>query len=289
MNSSDVPWIPGIPEIRAAVRSARVRGQVVALVPTMGALHDGHVRLIEQARREADCVVVSIFVNPTQFGPTEDLARYPRTPDDDRRRCAEGGATLIFAPEPASIYPPDSTGTFVEVPALSRVLEGASRPTHFNGVTTVVMKLFQIVGPDLAFFGRKDYQQLALIERMVDDLNVPVTIRPVDTVREADGLAMSSRNRYLSPDERRAARSLSLALADASAAVAAGERSADRVRQILRARIESEGLARLDYAEVADPVTLRPLGEADPVSGAVALLAVRFPSARLIDNARLPG
>ncbi|MFO0959789.1 MAG: pantoate--beta-alanine ligase [Isosphaeraceae bacterium] len=289
MNPTGIPWVTRIDEIRSAVRKARERGQVVALVPTMGALHDGHVRLIDEARREAECVVVSIFVNPTQFGPSEDLDRYPRTPDEDRRRCAEGGASLIFAPEPGSMYPPGSPGTFVEVPVLSKVLEGAARPTHFNGVTTVVMKLFQIVGPDLAFFGRKDYQQLAVIRAMVADLNVPVTIRPVDTVREGDGLAMSSRNRYLDPDERKAATTLSRALAEASAAVAAGEQSPDRVRQILRRRIESERLARLDYAEVADPDTLRPLGEADPVAGAVALLAVRFPSARLIDNARLPG
>jgi pantoate--beta-alanine ligase len=289
MATTDLPWLTATEAVRAAVRSARDRGQTVALVPTMGALHQGHGHLIEQARREADCVVVSIFVNPTQFGPTEDLARYPRTPDDDHRLCQQAGATHVFAPDDATMYPPESAGTFVEVPGLSRALEGASRPMHFNGVTTVVMKLFQIVGPDLAFFGRKDYQQLVLLQRMVADLNVPVIIRPVETVREADGLAMSSRNRYLSPEERAAATVLHRALTEAAKAVREGERDADRVRQILRSRIESERLARLDYAEVADAATLRPLGEADSAGGAVALLAVRFPSARLIDNALLPG
>src|SRR5262249_27383528 len=191
------------------------------------------------------------------------------------------GPPQVFAPDAATTYPTDSAGSIVEVPELSRVLEGASRPTHFNGVTTVVMKLLQIVGPDLAFFGRKDYQQLVLIQRMVADLNVPVIIRPVETVREADGLAMSSRNRYLSPEERAAATVLHRALTEATEAVRAGERDADRVRQILRSRIESERLARLDYAEVADAATLRALGEADSAGGAVALLAVRFPSARL--------
>ncbi len=288
MGPNDLPWLTTIAEVRAAVRSARLAGRTVAVVPTMGALHAGHGRLIEAARSEAECVVATIFVNPTQFGPTEDLARYPRTPEDDRRLCAEAGAACIFAPDPATMYPPSGSGTFVEVPGLARVLEGAFRPTHFNGVTTVVMKLLQIVGPDLAFFGRKDYQQLVIIQRMVEDLNVPVTIRPVETVREADGLAMSSRNRYLSVEERTAATVLHRALSEAAEAVRAGEGPADRVRQILRSRIESERMAQLDYAEVADPKTLRPLVESDRVGGAVALLAVRFPSARLIDNALLP-
>lgn len=282
------PVVATIEEVREEVRRARGRGLTVGLVPTMGALHDGHVRLIESCRREAGFAVVSIFVNPTQFAPTEDFSRYPRTPDEDRLRCGEGGAALVFAPGVETMYPPGSSATFVEVPALSDVLEGASRPGHFRGVATVVLKLLNIVGPDLAFFGEKDYQQLLVIRRMAADLDLPVAIRGVPTVRESDGLAMSSRNRYLDADERRAARSLSRALGEAASAVAAGERSADRVRQILRSRIESEEKARVDYAEVADASTLEPLAELEPGRRAVALLAARVGSTRLIDNAPLP-
>ncbi len=185
--------------------------------------------------------------------------------------------------------PPDSTGTFVEVPGLSSILEGASRPGHFRGVATVVMKLFQIVQPDLAYFGEKDFQQLQVLRRMAADLDVPVQIRGVPTVREPDGLAMSSRNRYLNPEERRAAGVLSAALRDAIAAVRAGERDGDRIRQILRSRIESEGLAKIDYAEVADSTTLQPMSRLGEGKTAVALLAVRVGPARLIDNALLGG
>src|SRR4051794_30494477 len=188
------PLATTILEVRQAVQAARADGRTLGLVPTMGALHEGHVRLIEAARRDAGFVVVSIFVNPTQFGPSEDYARYPRTLDDDRRRASQGGADLIFAPEAAEIYPSGLQSTYVDVPGLSERLEGAHRPGHFRGVATVVLKLLEIVGPDLAYFGQKDYQQLLVIRRMVADLHLPVEIRSVPTVREADGLARSSRN-----------------------------------------------------------------------------------------------
>jgi pantoate--beta-alanine ligase len=253
----------------------------------MGALHDGHGRLIERCRAESGWVVVSIFVNPTQFGPHEDLERYPRTLDEDCARCAAAGADLVFAPQVATIYPDGTGTTFVQVPGLSDVFEGASRPGHFRGVATVVLKLFEIVRPDLAVFGQKDFQQQLLIRRMVADLHVPVAILTEPTVREPDGLAKSSRNRYLSPDQRRAATVLWQALDRAAQAVARGERIGDRVRQILRETIESEPLAKLDYAEVADAETLEPVDEWDPQRSAVALLAAQVGPARLIDNTLL--
>jgi len=273
---------------RARIAEARASGRRIGFVPTMGALHDGHVRLMEVSRQECDFLVVSIFVNPTQFGPTEDYDAYPRSPEADHHRCSEAGVDLIFEPTVAAIYPEGGAGTFVEVPGLSQVLEGASRPTHFRGVTTVVTKLFGIVAPDIAAFGTKDYQQLVILQRMVEDLNMPVEIRPVPTVREPDGLAMSSRNRYLSDEERRAALVLSRALDEAARRVEAGERSADRVRQELAARIQSERLARLDYAEVSDARTLEPLASLGPGRAAIALVAAWVGPARLIDNAPLP-
>jgi pantoate--beta-alanine ligase len=277
-----------IESVRERVADARRAGRLVGLVPTMGALHEGHARLIETARHESGFVVVSIFVNPTQFGPNEDFARYPRTLDTDLESCERAGAELVFVPEVATIYPPGPPATFVEVPGLSDVLEGASRPGHFRGVATVVLKLLGIVGPDVAYFGQKDYQQQVVLKRMVADLNVPVRIESVPTVREPDGLALSSRNRYLSPEERRAATVLIRALREAEAAVRAGEQSADRVRQLLTRSIESERLARLDYAEVADAETLEPLTNLTAARRAVALLAVRVGSPRLLDNAILP-
>ncbi|HZW32583.1 MAG TPA: pantoate--beta-alanine ligase [Isosphaeraceae bacterium] len=270
--------------VRRAVAAARRAGGTIGLVPTMGALHDGHLRLIERCRAESDLVVVSIFVNPTQFGPSEDLERYPRTLAEDCARCDAAGAEVIFAPQVATIYPHGTGSTFVEVPGLSDVLEGASRPGHFRGVATVVLKLFAIVGPDRAYFGQKDYQQQVLIRRMVADLHVPVAITTVPTVREPDGLALSSRNRYLNPAQRRAATVLARALERAGQAVVQGERIGNRVRQILRETIESEPLARLDYAEVADAETLAPLDELGPQRPAVALVAAWVGSTRLIDN-----
>jgi pantoate--beta-alanine ligase len=275
-------------DARAAVSAAKSEGKAVGLVPTMGALHEGHARLIEQCRDEADYVVVSVFVNPTQFGPAEDFTRYPRTLEADRLVCERIGADLVFAPGVGEMYPRGrEPATFVEVPGLSDVLEGASRPGHFRGVATVVLKLFSIIQPDLAYFGAKDYQQQLVIKHMVADLNLPVTVVTVPTVREPDGLALSSRNRYLDPDDRRAAVVLSRALDRARLAVAGGEGDANRVRQVLTETIESQPRARLDYAEVADPETLEPLARIDRARGAVGLLAVRFGSTRLIDNAVL--
>jgi pantoate--beta-alanine ligase len=273
-----------IEEVRSAVAAARARGEVVGFVPTMGALHAGHARLIERCQSEAGFVVVSIFVNPTQFRPSEDLGRYPRTLEADLRVCEAAGADLVFAPPEAVIYPRGRSATFVEVPGLSDMLEGASRPGHFRGVATVVLALFEIVRPDLAVFGQKDYQQQLLIRRMVQDLHVPVVVLTEPTVREPDGLALSSRNRYLGPPERAAATVLSRALQQARDAVAGGERNAQRIRQILDRAVSLEALARLDYAEVADADTLQPLVEIMPERPAVALLAARVGSTRLIDN-----
>jgi pantoate--beta-alanine ligase len=282
-----VPVIAGIDEVRAAVGSARQAGKLIGLVPTMGALHLGHRRLIERCRAKTGFAVVSIFVNPTQFGPGEDLARYPRSPEDDHRLCAEVGVDAIFAPSAAAMYPRGAGATYVEVPGLSDVLEGAARPGHFRGVATVVLKLFTIVTPDIAYFGQKDYQQQLVVGRLVSDLNLPVRIETVATVREPDGLALSSRNRYLDPAERRAAAILSSALGRAAAAVRGGERDAGRVRQILRETVQSEARAALEYAELADPETLEPLARLAPGQRAVALLAARVGPARLIDNMTL--
>jgi pantoate--beta-alanine ligase len=279
-----VPVIEGIDEIRVAVRAARAAAKTVGLVPTMGALHEGHLALIERARAETGFVVVSLFVNPTQFGPDEDFARYPRSLERDRQLCTTAGADVIFAPAATAMYPRGTAATFVEVPGLSALLEGASRPGHFRGVATVVLKLFTIVAPDVAYFGEKDFQQMLVIRRMVDDLNVPVEVRAVATARAPDGLALSSRNRYLRPAERQAATVLSRALGQARELVDGGLLDAARVRQILRETVESEAGVALDYAEVADAETLEPLERLAAGRRAVALLAARVGPARLIDN-----
>ena len=274
-----------ITEVRTLVADARHSGRTVGLVPTMGALHLGHRALIEAARRGTGYVVVSIFVNPTQFAPGEDLSRYPRTFEADLELCTASGADVVFAPEVGEMYPAGALGTYVEVADLGGVLEGASRPGHFRGVATVVMKLFGMVGPDIAFFGAKDYQQQLSIRRMVRDLNVPVRIDTEPTVREPDGLAMSSRNRYLSAPERRAATVLHRSLQVGRAAVDAGERDADRVRQILLETIGLEPLAALETVDLVDAETLAPAHWVEPGRRVVALLAVRVGPARLIDNA----
>jgi pantoate--beta-alanine ligase len=250
----------------------------------MGALHRGHVELVKECRADVGLVVVSIFLNPTQFGPGEDLAKYPRTLDDDLQMCAHAGVDLVFAPSVASIYPRGTQSTFVEVPGLSDVLEGASRPGHFRGVTTVVLKLFEIVGPDLAIFGQKDYQQQLLIRRMVEDLHVPLVVRTCPTVREPDGLALSSRNRFLDPESRQAATVLYRALTRARKAVDGGHKLGDRIRQILVETVGLETSVRLDYAEVVDGRTLEPLDDLGMRRQAIALLAARVGSTRLIDN-----
>ncbi len=281
------PWIDSIEATRVAVGDARAAGKPIAIVPTMGALHEGHGRLIETAKADGGFVVATIFVNPTQFGEPADLDRYPRTPEADRELCGRAGADLIFAPTSATMYPRGNTWTGVVVPEVTEGLEGACRPGHFLGVATVVMKLFQAVGPDRAYFGRKDYQQWLVVRRMVADLFVPVEVRAVETVREPDGLAMSSRNRRLSAEGRRAALALSAGLRAAQAAAAGGERSADRVRQILEERIRSVPEVAIEYAAVADAETLGPLVELPGPAGAVALVAARVDGVRLIDNAPL--
>jgi pantoate--beta-alanine ligase len=253
----------------------------------MGALHEGHARLIDRCRSEAGFVVVSIFLNPTQFGPTEDLDRYPSSIPADLLICADSGADLVFVPAETTIYPRGRSATFVEVPGLSHVLEGASRSGHFRGVATVVLALLEIVRPDLAIFGQKDFQQQLLIRRMIEDLHIPVELFIEPTVREPDGLAKSSRNRYLNDRERTAATVLHRALEGAQAAVARGERDADVVRQLLDRTISLERLARLDYAEVADSNSLEPLVKIEPARQAVALVAAWVGSTRLIDNALL--
>jgi pantoate--beta-alanine ligase len=257
----------------------------VGLVPTMGALHEGHAALIRAARAASGFVVVSIFVNPTQFGPNEDLARYPRTLDGDQRVCAEAGADLVFAPAADEMYPERSV-TFVEVKELDAVLCGATRPGHFRGVCTVVLKLFNIVGPDVAHFGAKDFQQARIIRQMVRDLNVTVAIRIEPTVREADGLTLSSRNRFLSPAERAAAPRIYQALLSMRDRARAGEIDAARLESALNAELESIPGARIDYARIVDADTLRPLGRLD--RPAVAAVAVFLGTTRLIDNVVIP-
>ena len=276
--------VESIQQLRAAVSTAREDGRRIGFVPTMGALHEGHTRLIEQCRAQAGLVVVSIFVNPTQFGPNEDLTSYPRTLQEDLVKCAAAGADVVFVPTDAVIYPRGRLATFVEVPGLAHVLEGASRPDHFRGVATVVLALFEIVRPDLAVFGQKDYQQQLVIRRMIEDLHVPVELVVVPTVRERDGLAMSSRNRYLDPAPAQGGlRALSSALAGRES-VAAGQRDANRVRQLLDTTISLERLVQLDYAEVADGDSLESLVLIEPERRAMALVAARVGSTRLIDN-----
>jgi pantoate--beta-alanine ligase len=278
-----IPVVTTIAEVRAAV-AARAQGRTVGLVPTMGALHEGHAALIHAARREAGFAVVSIFVNPTQFGPAEDYAKYPRTLDADRAVSGEAGADLIFAPTVAEMYP-DFSVTTVEVAKLDEVLCGASRPGHFRGVCTVVLKLFNIVRPDFAYFGQKDAQQARIIRQMVRDLNVSVAVRVEPTVREPDGLALSSRNRYLSPAERGAAPGIYRALRAARDRAAAGERDAARLESALAAELTAIPGARVDYARVVDDETLQPLARLD--RPALAAVAVFLGGTRLIDNIRL--
>lgn len=273
-----------IEETREAVRRLREGGRSIALVPTMGALHEGHLSLIRLAREAADEVVVSLFVNPTQFGPEEDYSAYPRTWDQDVAACEAEGAALLFAPHADRIYAPDHS-TYVLPEALDGVLCGASRPGHFRGVLTIVAKLLLIVQPDMAVFGEKDAQQVRLIERMVRDFDFPVQVLRAPIAREPDGLARSSRNRYLTAEERAEAVCLNEALKAASRAFAAGERDTAALRDILVRRIADARHARLDYAEIVDDATLSPVTRID--APALAALAVCFGKARLIDNAVL--
>ena len=270
-----------VAEVRTELDEARRGGRTVGLVPTMGYLHAGHASLMARARAETDVVVTTIFVNPLQFGAGEDLEKYPRDLERDTTLAAGAGVDLLFTPLVEEMYPRPVL-TSVSVAEVSQPLEGASRPTHFDGVATVVAKLFNIAGPCRAYFGEKDFQQLAVIRRMAADLSFPVGVIGCPTVRERDGLAMSSRNAYLTPEEREAAPVLFKALQSGAAAIKAGEEDAEEVRRLMANIIEAEPLAGLDYVEVADPETLQPATE---IAGNLRLLgAMRLGRARLIDN-----
>lgn len=271
--------------LRAQVRDWKRDDLRIGLVPTMGNLHAGHRSLVRLARTQADRVVASVFVNPTQFGPGEDFERYPRTPEADLEGLREAGCDLAWMPEVDTMYPfgPDAT-VQVHVPGVTDSLEGAHRPGHFDGVATVVVRLFNQVGPDLAVFGRKDYQQLAVIQRLVRDLFLPVRIVPCSTVREEDGLAASSRNRYLDSSWRARAAAIPRALSLAHATFSSGERLAGNLRALVRAELEEQGL-EIDYVELADPNELEVFEDAAQVPARVLLaLAALAGGTRLIDN-----
>jgi len=270
--------IAGMRQARAGVEGS------VGFVPTMGYLHGGHLSLVRRARSENDCVVVSIFVNPTQFGPSEDYLSYPRDPVRDLKLLEQEQTDLVFMPSVEEMYPP-GFDTYVEVGTVSEGLEGAHRPGHFRGVATVVTKLFAIVEPHRAYFGEKDAQQLRVIQKLVDDLALNLEVVPCPTIREPDGLAMSSRNSYLNPEERQASLVLFRALSRARSLYEGGERRAERLRNEMKAVIEEEPLARIEYVSVADPVTLK---ELDEIKGAaLASMAVYIGRTRLIDNLTL--
>ena len=268
-------------EMQAEALRLRAQGQRIGLVPTMGALHEGHLSLIEAARERADTVAATIFVNPTQFGPDEDFARYPRALDADLQALSAAGCDLVFVPSPEEMYPPGSS-TLVEPPVVGQPLEGVCRPGHFRGVATIVLKLFQIIPAHVACFGQKDYQQTSVIKRMVADLNVPIEILVCPIIREKDGLALSSRNRYLSSAERRQALALSQALDEAERMVVAGEHKAEPIVAAMRNILTAAGITRIDYVTLADPETLAEV--AHLYEPAVALIACFVGSTRLIDN-----
>ncbi len=267
--------------MKEAARQARADNHLVGFVPTMGALHEGHLSLVRRAKQECSRVYASIFVNPKQFGPNEDFAKYPRSFESDSTRFVELGVDALFAPPPEEIYP-SGFSTYVNVEGISDRLEGSSRPGHFRGVATVVLKLFEIVQPDFAYFGRKDAQQVAVIQRMARDLNLNVQIAVCPIVREPDGLALSSRNAYLGPEERRAATVLYRALEAARSELSRGTRDSLQVQQAMRAIFEKEPLARLDYAEVVSADTFEPPVRVSRAS--YVLVATHLGKTRLIDN-----
>ena len=273
-----------IAELRETVAAARSQKQKIGLVPTMGALHEGHLSLARASQQAGCYTVTTIFVNPTQFAPGEDFDRYPRTLQEDMEKLAACGAPAVFAPAVEEMYPRDCT-TRVQPPQIASLLEGVCRPGHFEGVATVVLKLLLQADPDIAFFGEKDYQQLLVIRRMARDLNVPAEIRGCPTVREADGLAMSSRNQYLSPSERQQALAVSAALQAARTSAKSGQQDADALRATMRRVLQEAGIERIDYVEIADPQTLQPL---ENVKGSArALIAAYVGQTRLIDNLSL--
>ena len=273
-----------ISELRAEIAQHRLQGQSIGLVPTMGYLHAGHASLIERAAAECDLVITTVFVNPLQFAATEDLSSYPRDAPGDSRTAATAGADLLFLPGLQEMYPLGREGvlTSVSVNELSAVMEGESRPTHFAGMCTVVAKLFNIAGSCTAYFGKKDFQQLAIVQAMVRDLSFDVELVGCEIRREPDGLAMSSRNVYLSAEQRAAAPVLAQALVAAARSLSRGETSVDRLRATMMDVMSTQAIGQVEYLEVVDPITLRPLTQAD--AGSRFFGAVRFGSVRLIDN-----
>jgi pantoate--beta-alanine ligase len=273
--------ITKISDMQSFADSLRREGRTIGFVPTMGFLHEGHLALMRRARASSDAVVASIFVNPTQFGPNEDYERYPRDEEGDRKKCESAGVDILFTPKADAMYP-EKPAVFVTVEGISDILEGAIRPGHFRGVTTVVNKLFNIVKPHKAFFGQKDFQQCVVIKRMVKGLNLDVEIVVLPTVREPDGLAMSSRNSYLSAEQRRKATVLYRALKAGEELIHSGVHEPEKVRQKMRAVLLTEEGVAIDYAQVADPESL---ASVDVFGGNVVLLvAARLGSTRLIDN-----
>lgn len=274
-----------ITEVRAAIQASRAAGQTLGFVPTMGALHHGHISLVRAAKAACDRVAVSIFVNPTQFGPNEDYAKYPRTFEADCAALEREDVDLLFAPSAEEMYPA-GTSTFIDVEGVSDRLDGASRPGHFGGVATVVAKLFHIIGPDKAFFGQKDAAQVAVLRKMVRDLNFPLELVVCPIVREPDGLAMSSRNRYLSPAERKQALVLSRALHEVKRLSGSGVKRANQLIAAAQSVLASEPGVRVDYCKIVDPDTLEDLTETH--RGALVAVAAFVGTTRLIDNTLLP-
>ena len=270
-----------ISQVREIIAQARRAGKTIGCVPTMGALHEGHLALIRRCCDECDFSVVTIFVNPAQFAPDEDLDSYPRTFETDCQACRAAGVDLVFAPSASQIYPEQNL-TWINVDKLGEHLCGASRPGFFRGVCTVVAKLFSIVSPDIAYFGSKDAQQLAIIQRMVADLNFPVEIRPCETVRDSDGLALSSRNDYLDPEQRRQARCLSQALNHAAQLVRAGQTDSAAIIAAIKAIIDKQPQAKIDYISIVDSELLQPTDTLD--RPCLIALAVQIGPARLIEN-----
>ncbi|HNR13592.1 MAG TPA: pantoate--beta-alanine ligase [Thermodesulfobacteriota bacterium] len=273
--------VRSVQEMHSRARQARTSNKTIAFVPTMGFLHDGHVFLMHEGRKRGDLLVISIFVNPTQFGVGEDYEQYPRDLEGDAQKAAGAGVDIIFAPSAGDMYP-SGYQTFVAVESVTRNLCGMSRPTHFQGVTTVVAKLFNIVQPHIAIFGQKDFQQLVTIRQMARDLNFNIDVIGCPTVRENDGVAMSSRNKYLNPNERVAARCLSHALAHVEGLVRSGETNSQKLIQEAVTLINAEPLATIDYVKICDPLTIQDSATIEDT--AVMALAVRIGTTRLIDN-----
>ncbi len=271
-------------DLQEYIKSEKRKGKVVSLVPTMGFLHEGHLSLMKEARKNADILIVSIFVNPTQFGPNEDLDKYPRDFEGDEKKCQSVGVDIIFYPTPENMYP-ENYQTYVEVLDVTKNLCGASRPTHFRGVTTVVAKLFNITLADYAFFGEKDFQQLTVIKRMVEDLNFPIKIIGCPIVREKDGLAMSSRNKYLNPEEREQALCLFKAITIVKEMFDKGERNTSILLNEAKKIVLKEPLAKIDYLKIVDINTMQDIDIIE--KDALFALAVKIGNTRLIDNQKL--